>query len=232
MNLTISIIIPVFNEAAHIGKLLTYLLNNINWEHIAEIIVVDGESTDETKRIILGFGQVAYVNAPKGRASQMNAGAFTAKGDLLYFLHADTFPPLGFDRKVIEASKSYHAGCFRLKFKNPDHFLLRLAPWFTRFNSQIFRGGDQSLFIRKDSFMFLEGFNEDYAICEDIEFIGRIKQHFSFKVINDYVVTSERRFRRNGTLALYFNFLVIHLKNWRGESPEALHQYYVNHIRE
>lgn len=96
----ISIIIPVLNEAATIDELLIHLIDHASLEHISEIIVVDGGSTDDTVEIIKNLDlNIHLINAPRGRAKQMNAGAAVARGNILYFLHADSFPPT--DRKSV-----------------------------------------------------------------------------------------------------------------------------------
>lgn len=229
----ISIIIPVLNEAVYILKFLSYLTANFSKENIQEIIVVDGGSTDNSQKIISSFEEVILLNSPKGRARQLNVGAQAAKGGILYFLHADSFPPpKDFDIKIIKHITRYHTGCFRLKFENPNHFLLKISSWFTRFNFSLFRGGDQSLFIRKKDFISLNGYNEQYVIYEDIEIINRIYKRFTFRIIPDYVTTSERKFRKNGIWKLHFNFLMIHLRSWLGASPESLYQYYDKHIQD
>ena len=79
----------------------------------------------------------------------MNAGAKAATGSILYFLHADSFPPKNFDQHIInEVEKGNSAGCFRLKFDS-NHWWLRLASWLTQFRWRACRGGDQSQFITK-----------------------------------------------------------------------------------
>ena len=228
----ISIIIPVMNEAMYIRKVLDYIIKNSSKENIEEIITVDGGSTDGSQEIISSFEEVTLLKSPKGRAKQMNRGAQVAKGNILYFLHADSFPPKGFDNKIINHIGKNNTGCFRLKFENPSHFLLKIPKWFTQFNFSLFRGGDQSLFIRKKDFISLKGYNEQYIIYEDIELINRIYKRFTFIIIPDFVVTSERKFRKNGVWKLYFNFLIIHVKNWLGASPDALYRYYLKHIQE
>ena len=231
MRDTISIIIPVLNEEDQIGHLLQYLLKHSS-SIITEIMVVDGGSTDQSKAIIKGFEQVILIDSPKGRAKQMNTAATAAKGDILYFLHADTYPPKGFEQLILkETQLGNAAGCFRLKFSDPNHFILKIAPWFTKFKSALFRGGDASLFIRKEDFESLGGFNERYVIYEDVEFIHRISKRFTFSIIDAFVHTSERKFKINGTWKLYFHFLMIHLKYWIGASPEHLHAYYIAHIK-
>lgn len=231
MSDKLSIIIPVINEAAYIGRLLRWITDHASKENIAEILLVDGGSTDSSLEIIATFKNVILLNSPKGRAKQLNYGASQAKGDILYFLHADSFPPSNFDEQIIQAVRKGNTGSFRLKFEHPNHFLLKIAPWFTQFNYQLFRGGDQSLFITKQQFESLGGFDERYIIFEDIELIQRIYRQFPFIVIDDYVTTSERKFMKNGTWYLYYHFFMIHVKSWLGATPEDLFRYYSKNIQ-
>lgn len=225
----ISIIIPVLNEASTIEKLIVHLSEVSQPENIAEIILVDGGSKDGTPEIMHQMDGVVVVKSEKGRATQMNAGATIAKGDLLYFLHAVSFPPLNFDRKVLESKAT--SGCFRLKFEPTNSLWLKFASWFTQFDSFLFRGGDQSLFVKAEVFKSLGGFDERYKIYEDVEFINRIKRERDFTILNDFVTTSSRRFQENGTLRLYYHFAVIHLKALMGQRPEVLSSYYNKYIK-
>ena len=85
----ISIIIPVLNEALIIDKLLIHLIDHASLENIAEIIVVDGGSSDDTVKIVKNLGlNIQIMESSKGRAKQMNTGASVARGNILYFLHA------------------------------------------------------------------------------------------------------------------------------------------------
>lgn len=224
----ISIVIPVLNEVGNLKKLNDHLKAVARKENLKEIIIVDGGSTDETIEIIKTFEDVQLVKSEKGRAKQLNTGAQHARGEILYFLHADTFPPDGFDEKILNAKAS--AGCFRLKFDNPDSIWLKIAPWFTQFSNFLFRGGDQSLFILSTTFRELGGFDERYAVYEDVEFIQRIRKKHRFDILDDYVITSARRFRENGSARLYYHFLMVHLKARLGQGPDALYDYYRRHI--
>jgi rSAM/selenodomain-associated transferase 2 len=229
----LSIIIPVFNEEDTIALLLDNISKNVSSGNILEIIVVDGGSSDQTKEIIRALPTnlpLVLLESAKGRAKQMNFGAQNSKGDILYFLHADTLPPKCFDRSILqEVASGNKAGCFRMKFDS-RHPILKFSQWFTRFNWKTCRGGDQSLFITKEQFNSLGGFNESYQIYEDCEFIHRIYDRYGFVVIKNYVTTSARKYRANGTYRLQFHFTVIHLKKWLGATPKELSDYYHKYI--
>ncbi|NJB71869.1 rSAM/selenodomain-associated transferase 2 [Saonia flava] len=227
----ISIIIPVLNEEENIGKLLSYIKNNSSPKNIKEILVVDGGSKDKTVTIS-NTHAVNILHSEKGRPIQMNLGAKNAKGDILYFLHADTLPPKNFDESIVKAVKSgYNSGCFRMCFDTKNPFL-RFFAALTRLNHKICRGGDQSLFVKKSIFNQLNGYNESYLIYEDTEFIGRLYGVTNFIVLPEKVITSARKYRKNGAFRLQFHFGMIHLKNLLGANPKELHSYYKKHILE
>lgn len=232
--LMISIIIPVLNEAKTIVTLLDYLSENIAEKNETEIIIVDGGSTDGTLESVRAYKNenltISLISSEKGRAKQMNAGAYEASGDILYFLHADSIPPKKFDTLIrTEIERGNTAGCFRLKFDNP-HPLLKFSEWFTRFNFKFCRGGDQSLFVTTDAFNQLGGYNETYSIYEDCEFINRLYDAEGFTIIKDYITTSSRKYTQNGTWKLQYHFTIIHLKKWTGASPQQLSEYYNRYI--
>ena len=107
----ISIIIPVINEEGTIVTLLDYISKNSTVKNISEVIVVDGGSQDKTLQIIDFYAKNADVNvrlisSEKGRARQMNKGVRNATGSILYFLHADSFPPKSFDESIISEIKN------------------------------------------------------------------------------------------------------------------------------
>jgi len=228
-NSKISIIIPVLNEEAHIGHLVSYIRENSRAENIGEILVVDGGSVDNTVSIAKSVG-AKVLPSEKGRAKQMNFGAKFARGNILYFLHADTFPPKHFDQYIIDSvSKNQAAGCFQMRFDS-NNLLLRFFAWFTKYNHRICRGGDQSLFITQGLFKKTNGFNEDYMVFEDNEFIGRLYQFTNFKIVPHHVKTSARKYKKTGIVKLQYHFGVIHLKNYLGAGPEKLYDYYKRKI--
>lgn len=230
MNYKISIIIPILNEAETIGNLINYLSVNSTEENISEIIVVDGGSTDGSQHIVSKFPQATLLSSEKGRAKQMNFGAKHSSGNILYFLHADSFPPKNFDQLIIEKTeKGHQAGCFRMQFDS-NHWWLKLAGWFTQFNWKICRGGDQSLFITKELFIDLGGYNETYIICEDYILVNELYKRTLFTVINKKLKTSARLYEKQGVFKLQYHFWVIHIKKWFGANAETLYKYYKKHI--
>jgi rSAM/selenodomain-associated transferase 2 len=233
----LSIIIPVLNEAGTIAKLLEHLSENANPEHITEIIAVDGGSTDETVKILQTLSEkhisfnLKLVHAKKGRASQMNAGAAIATGKILYFLHADSFPPKKFDGYIIdEIKKGNPAGCFRMRF-NSNHWWLKLIGWFTKFSWRACRGGDQSQFITRKLFDKIGGYDENYVIYEDNILINALYARNSFVVIPHCLNTSARLYERKGVFYVQYHFLYIYFKRWRGADAGELLAYYKKHLR-
>lgn len=228
----ISVIIPMLNEAENIGRLLQHLIDNTQYKNKLEIIVVDGGSTDNSVEIVEKFNQKNFklINSAKGRAKQMNIGAKAATGTILYFLHADSFPPKHFDYFILNTiHKGNNAGCFRLKFDS-NHWWLLLAGWLTQFNFKGCRGGDQSLFITKDLFNKIGGYDEAYIIYEDNIFISKLYKLKQFTVINKPIITSARLYKKHGVFKLQFYFWMIYLKKWFGASANDLFEYYKRKI--
>lgn len=228
-NPHISIIIPVLNEAGNLRSLKIQLESQAHSYESLEILLIDGGSTDDTRSIATDL-DFKVISSHKGRAKQMNRGAALASADILYFLHADTLPPKNFDLSIRDSvTNGNKAGCFRMRFDSESPFL-KFFSWFSRLNHRLCRGGDQSLFISKDLFYQLGGFDESYTVYEDSEFINRIYKQSTFKILPESVVTSARKYEDRGELALQYHFGVIHLKNYLGAGPEQLYEYYKKNI--
>jgi len=230
----ISIVIPVLNEALCITELLNYLLVSVYNKEQIEFLVVDGGSSDNTVQIVSDLAaskkNIILLKSQRGRAKQMNYGAKHAKGDVLYFLHADSFPPKHFDKYILECVRDGHyAGCFRMQFTS-THWWLRVASWLTQFNFKACRGGDQSQFITKTLFENIGGFDENYIIYEDNILISELYKRNQFVVINKKLMTSARLYENHGIWYTQFIFFNIYLKKFLGATPERLYQYYKKHF--
>lgn len=189
----ISIIIPTFNEEKNIGKLVTYL-KRYGGDNVSDVIVIDGGSSDLTLSNADQAGASAFLSPKKGRAAQMNFGASIAKGTILYFVHADTFPPATFAHDIIKSvSMGNDLGRFRTKFDSSS-FLLKMNAWLTRFDIFECYGGDQTLFMKKDFFEKINGFNDQQLIMEDYEIVVRARKKGKYAIIKKDVLVSARKY--------------------------------------
>lgn len=228
----ISIIIPTYNEENYIKATIESLWKKGGHDLVYEIIVADGGSTDGTAKAAASQGLTPVISPAKGRSAQMNYAALKAKGEILYFLHADTLPPDGFTYDIVTAIKEgYEAGCYMLSF-DYNHWFLKANCWFTRFDVNTFRFGDQSLFVTKEAFDKAGGFCEKHIVLEDQDIIKRLKKTGRFKVIKKSVVTSARKYLENGIYKTQGIFLLIWLMYRFGFSQQKLVRTYRNLIRQ
>ena len=206
----ISVIIPVYNEAAFIEDTIRRLREADNQLLVREIIIVDGGSDDHTPAIAAAAGALVLTSPVKGRAAQMNLGAAKASGNILYFLHADTLPPGGFTTDIVAAAGAgFPAGCFMLRF-DLRHWFLRLNCWFTQFNVSAFHYGDASLYVHRDRFTEAGGFAEDHIVFEDYHLVKALKSRGSFHIIRKAVITSARKYRENGVFKMQVIFYLMY----------------------
>ena len=228
----ISVIIPTYNEAAHIQSTIQKLRQYDEGNYIKEIIVADGGSTDTTVSIAKKEGVKIVISPKKGRAAQMNYGASFATGNILYFLHADTIPPKNFTTDITNSiAKGYVAGCFLLSFDH-DHWFLKANCWFTRFNVDAIRFGDQSLFVSSDIFKNSGGFAETHIVLEDQELIKRLKKMARFTIIKKPVITSARKYLENGIYKTQGISFIIYFMYRLGYSQKKLVATYKKMIAE
>jgi rSAM/selenodomain-associated transferase 2 len=223
----ISIIIPTLNEADEIAATIQAAFRNDTLGLVREIIICDGGSEDQTLAIAEQMGAISVVSSRPGRAIQMNIGATNAMGDILLFVHADTRLPLGWSESIHDAvQKGFGAGCFQLGFGHPS-WILRIYAWFTRFDMDFMRFGDQGLFVLRDHFKHLGGYREDHRVLEDNELTRRLRASgVAFKVMDKSAITSPRRYLEQGKIRLQLIFAAIYFM-WRlGVSQDKLIAFY------
>jgi uncharacterized protein len=221
-NPKISIIIPVLNEAEAIAKTITQA-QAAN----TEIIVVDGGSSDDTVAIARSLG-VQVISSPLGRATQMNAGAAVATGEILLFLHGDTLLPADFTQQVRQtlALPKYVAGAFELQIdsKLPSLRLVeRLVQWRSRYLQMPY--GDQAIFLRAKVFWQMGGFAE-LPIMEDFELMQRLRCRGAIALVSQPVLTSARRWKKLGVWRTTLINQLILLGYYWGVSCDRLARWY------
>ena len=188
---------PVYNEQRALPATLECLLRQ---QGEYEVIVVDGGSCDGTRAIVAAEPRVRWVDAPKGRAAQMNAGARVAQGEWLLFLHADTWLPSGALLKLnrLEADATRETGGFRQRFSSGD-WRLRLISGLHNSRcrwTKIFYG-DQAMFVRRALFERVGGF-PDVPIMEDVGLSEKLLKLTRPVLLRDYVITDARKFLQHG----------------------------------
>jgi rSAM/selenodomain-associated transferase 2 len=222
---SLSIIIPVLNEAANIVCALEALASLR--ARGAEIIVVDGGSADETAALAAPIADRVLASA-RGRAMQMNAGAAAARGDVLLFLHADTRLPPDADKLVLDglAQTKCVWGRFDVAIDGA-HPLLPVVAAFMNARSRLtgIATGDQAVFVTRMAFDAIGGF-PDIALMEDIEFARRLKRVSRPLRLHARVTTSGRRWESRGVLRTIFLMWRLRLAYFFGAAPEALERRY------
>jgi rSAM/selenodomain-associated transferase 2 len=222
-----SIIIPVLHESEIINTLLEKL-KQIATDEAFEIIVVDGSPALDTLQVITDK-TIIKRSCQQGRGRQMNAGAAHATGDILVFLHADTFLPtnaLSVIKETLE-NKQLVGGAFTLRIQSSNP-LLRMIAAFSTFRSQITRApyGDQVLFLRKSYFEALGGYS-DIPLMEDIELMRRIKKKKGeIIILPTPVITSDRRWKQEGLFYTGLRDILIIFLYGCGTPAEKLAKFY------
>lgn len=222
---SISIICPVRNEAAHIEALLRRLRALRDADRLLyEIIVSDGGSTDETVALARAAG-AAVLTSSRGRGPQLNAGASAARGNTLWFLHADAHPHLLSLRALERASREgYAGGNFRLKFA--------ARGWWPRAFELIARlqrrvgvaYGDSGFWVTRATWEQLGGFAA-WPLFEDYDLWRRLNRSHPLHRSRLPLCVSARRIEREPWRVLWL-WLRLQWAFWCGVSPHDLARRY------
>ena len=221
----ISVIIPTLNEETNIARLVKRLFDG-GGEELLEVIVVDSGSTDNTVAFAKKEGAKVLLSKVRRRATQMNLGAKAAKGEVYYFVHGDTLPPINYMEDIQEAlSSKYPVGCFWFKFDSPKKIFI-FHNYMTHLDKIWCRGGDQSLFVTRAVFEELGGYRDDYLIMEEYDFIAKAQEKYDFKIIPNEVLVSPRKYEMNGYLRVQLANTTVFTMYRLGFSQEKLAKTY------
>ncbi len=220
-SMRLAVVIPTLNEELELPATLPRALATGD-----EVCVSDGGSNDATIDIARSLG-ARVVTGPPGRGAQLNRGAHATESQVLLFLHADTRLPEGAAGLVRGAiADGAVGGGFRIRY-DPEPGLLRYGLRLSTMRNRLTGcpPGDQAQFVRRDAFVALGGFR-DWPILEDLDFIRRLKRFGRLRIIDDPVVTSARRFLKQGTVRICVTNYLIWGLYLAGVSPHKLARLY------
>jgi rSAM/selenodomain-associated transferase 2 len=223
MRPSIGVVVPVWNESA----VLAACVHNCARSGADDVVFVDGGSTDGSQELLRESG-MRWIQARRGRASQMNAGAGVVEGDIILFLHADTDVCSSHIESVrrVMADPNYVGGRFDLRLKG-DHPGLAVVAALINLRSRLSRisTGDQAMFVRRSAFEDMGGF-ADMPLMEDVEFCRRLRHRGRIACLRDRITASGRRWERHGLLRTVVLMAWLRLRFWLGADPAALARLY------
>jgi rSAM/selenodomain-associated transferase 2 len=226
-NFTASIVIPTLNEAECIEACLEGIERV---RAVSQVIVVDGGSTDATLEIARRY-PVQVLRAERGRGSQLHAGACVARGQVIWFVHADVLPPADAVERIIEAlnDQSVVGGACEPVFDGQSKaawFLTRLYPHLRKLG---LRYGDSAIFARRESYLSIGGF-KPLPIFEDLDLLRRLRRKGRLVQLPVKVVASSRRFEGRSFVLTFARWTLLQVLYWLGVSPYTLDRLYP-HVR-
>ena len=220
----ISIIIPTKNEESNIFKNLSHL-QKLRENNFCEIILVDGKSSDNTVRTASNLVNNILITKPD-RASQQNIGASIARGNVLLFLHADTFLT---EQQLLDLQniiKRKEWGFFKIKLDSKK-IKYKFLSYLINLRSKIYNygTGDQAIFIHKNTFDQIGGFPK-LMIMEDIKICSILKKISNPLIIDDFVMTSPRRWEKYGFIKTILKMRILRFLYKIGVNTKILKRYY------
>ena len=221
----ISIIIPALNEAESIGETLDAAAR-VRGE--VEVIVVDGGSSDGTAEVARARG-ARVINSVRGRGAQMHAGALAARGEVLWFLHADTLAPADAAECIDRALRDARAvgGNFRIRFDGASGAARFLTWLYPRLRLLGLAYGDSGFFVRRAAYERAGGFRA-FPIFEDLDLLRALWRQGRFVQAEACVVTSSRRFEGRSFALTFARWSLLQTLYWLGVRPHTLARLYAN----
>jgi len=219
----ISVVIPTLNEELSIGETLEKV-NSL--ENICEIILVDGGSLDKTLEIARKFGLKTIQTKP-GRGLQLDAGARAAKGDVFWFLHADTRPVQGCGKQIKKYMRYAEivGGNFHVIFDGNTRWARFLTWLYPQLRSTGLVYGDSAMFARRETYEQVKGF-KSLPLFEDVDLYKRLLKKGRFVHVNLPVTTSSRRFENRSFVWTFLRWSIFQGLYWFGVPPRLLAKNY------
>ena len=224
----VSIIVPTLNEEAGVAETLR-ALRALTGEK--EIIIADGGSSDSTVEIARNAG-AEVIEVTRGRGSQLHAGAQVARGDIFWFVHADTVPPQDALAQLENAlaQENVAGGNFGLLFDGGTRAARQLTaiyPWLRPLNLCY---GDASIFLRRSTYQEIGGFRA-WQLFEDLDLLRKLRRKGRFAHLECRIVTSSRRFENRNFFWMWMHWTALQVLWWCGANPDWLARSY-RHVRQ
>ncbi len=219
----LSIIIPALNEERTIGATLD-AVSRVRG-HV-EVLVVDGGSADRTAEAARRGG-ARVVRSERGRGAQLHAGAGAARGEVFWFLHADTLPPVDAAARIIAALDDARVagGNFRLRFDG-GRWSARFLTWlYPQLGKLGLCYGDSAIFARREAYERAGGF-KPFPIFEDLDLVRALRRQGRLVNLGAEVVTSSRRFEQGSFTLTFARWSFMQTLYWLGVSPHTLGRWY------
>jgi rSAM/selenodomain-associated transferase 2 len=224
----ISVIIPTFNEEKTIARTLEALSR---LQNVSEVVIVDGGSTDRTTQIVESFERLKSLQMVKfgvaSRGRQLHEGTRHARGDIFWFLHADTRPVQGMGRqiKALMRYKQVVGGNFNVSFDGKTRWARFLTWLYPHLRSTGLVYGDSAIFARRSVYEKMKGF-KPLPLFEDVDFYRRLRRRGEFVRVNLTVTTSSRRFEDRSFWWTFAKWSVLQGLYWVGFPPRLLAKAY------
>ena len=228
LQVDISVIVPCLDEVHQIPALMRVLKHaGERFEGTWELLIVDGGSIDGTQSLCASIEEARFISSQPSRAIQMNLAAKQAKGSMLYFVHADTRPPMDCFNGIWDAFQSgSKIGGYAFEMDSQRR-MLAFNSYMTTFNVMSTRGGDQTVFIDKTLFETLGGFSESMKIMEEYDLLKKAKSHGErYHLLEGQTIVSARKYEGRSWLKVQLANTVAMLM-WRaGVDSEKIKKRY------